>query len=385
MTNPAHQSRPARCDALVVGGGVTGCAVAYELAEAGLDVILVDRAELCSESSGANAGSLHLQIQHAPFLERGEAWARSYAAATTLLKTSIELWRELGDRLGQDLEVTLTGGLLLASTDEQMRDIERKVAIEREQGLDVELVSRADLGALAPYVSSEIVGGEMCTGEGKANPLVVGPALWRAAAAAGARIWPRTNVIAIDPQRHDFCARTSHGSVLARRVVDCAGTAVGAVARLVGVHGLKVGGEPIQAAVTEQLAPVIGHLVYFAGQPLTLKQTRIGSIVVGGGWPARMVGGRPTVSLDSLQRNMDVACAVAPVLSGARVLRTWCGFVNATPDWLPIIGEVPGQRGFHVAAFPYMGFTAAPAVARAIAAMVQGRRAELDVGSFAPA
>ena len=68
-----------------------------------------------------------------------------------------------------------------------MRDIERKVRIEREQGLDVEMLSASDLQRIAPYVSDRMVGGELCRSEGKANPLLATPALARAAKRAGAR------------------------------------------------------------------------------------------------------------------------------------------------------------------------------------------------------
>ena len=70
---------PRRCDTLVVGGGLTGCAAAYELAREGVDVLLVDRGSLNSEASGRNAGGLHVQIQFEPFVVEGEEWSRSWA------------------------------------------------------------------------------------------------------------------------------------------------------------------------------------------------------------------------------------------------------------------------------------------------------------------
>jgi glycine/D-amino acid oxidase-like deaminating enzyme len=72
-------------DVLVVGGGITGTATALRLAEAGADVVLVERHDLNTQGSGYNAGSLHSQLQHEPFLHKGEAWARAYAPATAFL------------------------------------------------------------------------------------------------------------------------------------------------------------------------------------------------------------------------------------------------------------------------------------------------------------
>ena len=76
-----------------------------------------------------------------PFTERGDGWARSFAPATRFLLDSIELWRGIGDELGEDLEVAITGGILVADSPDQLSAIERKVAIEREQGLGSELLS----------------------------------------------------------------------------------------------------------------------------------------------------------------------------------------------------------------------------------------------------
>ena len=285
------------CDVLVVGGGITGTATALRLAQAGADVVLIERFDLSTQGSGSNAGSLHSQLQHEPFLHKGEAWARAYAPATAFLVESTRLWLTLADELGDDLEVAILGGILVAETEAQMRDIERKVRIEREQGLDSEMLSARDLQQVAPYVSERMVGGEICRGEGKANPLLATPALGRAAKRAGARLLLHTELRALERVGDRFTGRTSAGTIDARRVVSCGGIDAGHVTGLLGVE-LPVVGHAIQASVTEPVAALVTHLLYFAGDMLTLKQAHVGSVLIGGGWPAqiarrRQPGGRP--------------------------------------------------------------------------------------------
>jgi len=371
------------CQALVVGGGITGVATAWYLAREGVDVILVERSELGSAGSAANAGSLHAQLQHPPFMERGDGWARAYAPATRFLRDAIQLWRGLGDELGVDLEVEITGGILIADSPDQLPAIERKVAIEHEQGLASELLSAADLHELAPYVAEGMAGGEFCPDEGKANPLLATAALAGAAVAAGARVRPRTELASLAREGAGFLAQTSAGEVACAKVVSCGGVEAGAVTALAGVP-VAVGREPIQASVTEAVAPLVRHLVYFAGAPLTLKQARVGSILIGGGWPARVRDRRPLVDRDSLLANLAVATRVVPGIAQARLLRTWAGFVNATASWLPLIGQLPGAPGLFIGAFPYMGFTAGPLLGRTLAELVCGHRPETDVSAFAP-
>jgi sarcosine oxidase subunit beta len=378
------QATSADCDVLVVGGGVTGTATAWYLAQAGAAVTLIERGELGAASSGANAGSLHAQIQHSTYVERGDAWARQYAPATRFMLASIGLWRGLGEALGEDLEVSLTGGLLVAETNAELALIERKIAIEREQGLTPELLGAEDLRRIAPYLAPDLAGGELCPQEGKANPLLATAALGRAAARAGARILARTELRALARDGAGFVAQTSAGPIATRRVISCAGIEAGAVTGMLGAS-VAVGALAIQASVTEVVAPLVRHLVYFAGAPLTLKQARVGSILIGGGWPARLHDGQPVVDPGNLLANLAVARRVVPQIAAARLLRTWTGFVNATDSWLPVIGELPSVPGLYIGAYPFMGFTAGPLLGRTLAELALGRPVQAEIAAFAPA
>jgi glycine/D-amino acid oxidase-like deaminating enzyme len=149
---------------------------------------------------------------------------------------------------------------------------------------------------------------------------------------------------------------------------------------------LAIAGHPIQVNVTEPAEPLVKHLVYFAGEKLTLKQARNGSFLIGGGWPARRsaVGGRPAVSLESLRANLRAAQRVVPGLASVRLLRVWPAIVNGTADWKPILGQVPGRPGFFINMFPWMGFSGGPIAARLTAELVLGRKPSVDLSRFSP-
>lgn len=372
-------------DVVVVGGGLAGAASAYYLAKEGVAVVLLERGDLNTQASGSNAGSIHAQIPHEPFVTKGEDWARTFAPTIPIMMEGIRLWREVEAELGIDLEVATPGGLLVAASEAQMREVVAKARIEREQGLPVEILSRADLHALAPYVADDLVGGALCPIEGKANPLAAVPAFARAAERLGARIERFTSVRAISREGGSFVVETSRGRVHARRIVNAAGADAAAVARMVGV-ALPLEAHPIQVTVSEPVAPIVRHLLYFAGGKLTLKQTPVGSLLIGGGWPSRLDPESGLLSPDpaSLGANLALACRVVPGVAGARVVRTWPALVNGTDDWRPILGEPPGVPGFFMAIFPWMGFTAGPIAARLVADLVVGRRPAIDIAAFAP-
>ena len=240
-------------------------------------MILADRWDLNTQASGRNAGSLHGQIQHAPFLERGEDWAVAFLEALRFLRESLDIWNGLSIDLNADLEVNLGGGLLVAETEEQLNDIRRKARIEESAGIHSDLLDAAELQMVAPYLSSAMAGAQLCHVEGKANPLLAGPAFARAATELGARVIPQTNVHNITPEGSRFIAHTAAGSINAGRVVVATGNHINEIADLWG-EPLPVTDEPVQVSATETLTSFVHHLVYFAGDKLTFKQAKAGTL-----------------------------------------------------------------------------------------------------------
>ncbi|MEO7350191.1 MAG: FAD-binding oxidoreductase [Terrimesophilobacter sp.] len=372
-------------DVAVIGGGITGTATTYELAKRGVDVILIDGKDLNTEASGRNAGSLHGMIQHPSFMERGEDWARGFLPGLQMLTDSLELWDGLSDELGVDLEVTRNGGILIGSTPQQLVDIARKVAIEQEYGYTSRMLDQAELRSLAPWVSPDMLGGEFMPTEGKANPLVAAPAYARAAVRHSARFALGCPVEAITRVGGDYELRTATSTICAGTIVLAAGDGMSAVGRMLGLQ-IPVTSEPVQVSATEPVLPIVKHLVYYAGDKLTLKQAQTGALLIGGGWPARLSpGGEWVVNPDSLRDNLRVAMIVAPPIARAQVLRTWTGIGNATPDLLPIIGEYEAAPRAFVGIYPHMGFTAGPVMGRLLADLVTDTVVHRDLRPFSPA
>lgn len=368
-----------RFDVLVIGGGITGLMTAWNLAEAGASVALVEAGDLGTQASGANAGSLHLQIQYPEFALYGEDWARAYGPCLRFLKESLGLWQALSDRVGEDLDVKLGGGVVVAQTDAQMEIIARKAAIEGEHGIETQLLTRDELRTIAPYLSDKAIGGGYCALEGKANPLRATPAVAAAAQSAGVTIHRNTKVSGIAKETEGFEIVTSRGSFRAKRVVNAAGAKAGDIAAMLGVN-IEIDGFPLQVTVTEPVAPLIPHLVYSAAGKLSLKQASNGGCIIGGGWPAALRSdGTLATDPQSLTGNMGIAADVVPKLGQIRAVRSWTAWVNGTPDWRPILGEVPGTPGFFLALFPWVGFSAAPMTAQLTAELVLGKRPSIPL------
>lgn len=373
-------------DVIIIGGGIAGCTAAYYLARDGVDVTLLEQFALASMASGVNAGSLHAQIQPEPLLEFGESWARQFLPALKFYKESMRIWRDIESELGSDLEVVQSGGIVVAADAAELRFLADKAALERSAGIETEILNASELIDRAPYVAPTQAGGAFCPIEGKANPLVTARAFATAARNCGATILERQSVTAIRRKTGGFEVDVGDRSLRASRIVNCAGNGAGRIAGLIGSR-IDLESFPIQLSVTEPTATIVDHLVYCAGVPLTLKQTRKGTVLIGGGWPAaRDKNRRPCVNRESLLGNLDAALRVVPKLAGVNIARTWAAEVNGNKSWLPVLGEVPGSRGFFMNYVPWMGFSGAPLASRIVASLAQGRGPGVDfpIDAFTP-
>lgn len=369
---------------LVIGGGIVGLLTARELAVGGADVVLVEAGDLGAQASGANAGSLHLQIQYPEFVSLGEEWARAYLPCLRFLKASLGLWSNLSDTLGADLGLKLAGGVIAAKTEAQLERIKAKAALEAEAGVETVLLTRDELRSTAPYLADDVIGGAFCALEGKANPLRVTPALVAAAGQAGATLITGTRVLSIERSHGALVVSTDRGSIRAGKIVNAAGASAGRIGEMVGTP-LAIEGFPLQVTVTEPLAPIIPHLVYSAAGKLSLKQLSNGGCVIGGGWPARQrADGSLATDPASFAGNMATAARVVPAVAQARAIRSWTAWVNGTADWRPILGPDPNAPEVIHALFPWVGFSAGPMTARVAADLVLGREPATPLDGVSP-
>lgn len=387
-----------RFDALIIGGGLLGCATAWMIARDGGSVILAERDQVNQHASGQNAGSLHFQLEYR-MMEHGIEAARKAAEAMPLHLDAARLWQELPTEAGEQIDVRLSGGLMLAQNAEQARRLEQKTEIERSWGLDIEMLDREGVQRIAPYLSETVVAAAYCAIEGKADTRTAAPALARAALREGAEIRTRCEVIAMRRDASGWCVTLAEGYGDARRerqvraaaIVIAAGVWTTAVGEMIGAVLPTI---PLALAMTVSLRvpAFISHLVQHAGERLSLKQSLDGNVLIGGGWPARLMrtpegrpdfGIRPELLRESLAGNAAAAIGVVPELAGIPALRSWAGTTTVTPDQLPLVGAVPGAPGVFVATGG-SAFTLGPSFAEVLTDLVAGRTPTTDLASFDP-
>ena len=323
-------------DVVVIGAGIYGCGVAYFLSRFGIDVAVVDAGDIGAGASGATAGNVHLQLSPFSHATQSAAWIAEYAAMLPFFVDALAAWKELDTELETDIELRCPGGVMVAESEPQLRRLQEKVNLERAHGLAIEMIGRAQLLRLAPYVADHVLGAAYCPGEGMANALLAVAGLADAAHRLGTRFVLNAQVTNLASESGHWHVDTHLGRIRARRVVIAAGSSSSNLAAMVGAT-LPLTQRPIQMIATEACEPFIEHLLYHAESRLTLKQVANGNVLIGGGWTASHdpVFGRPAVLADSLRGSLALAHAIVPRLAQASVILIVGGCRCLHAGWTP--------------------------------------------------
>jgi sarcosine oxidase, subunit beta len=377
----------ADADIAIVGAGVMGLALAYNLASdlqgrrrgaGGQPIVVVDGHYLAWGASGRNGGGVRQQ------------W--STEMNVRLMQESMDICAHFAKRMRINVWMRRGGYLFLARTEAAARRLERNIAVQSRCGLETEMITPAEARALVPELASDgFVAACYNPSDGIVFPW---PFLWgyaRAAAKLGVAIHTSTPVTAIE-RRGDgpgkgFRITTPAGVFAADRLVCAAGAWSPEVARLVGAS-LPNRPQRHEILSTEPLKPFLKPMVTVSETGLYVSQSLRGELVGGISMPAEDDGGQ--VRLGSrLAFTTTMARALVelmPRLGHVKVVRQWAGPYDVSPDGDPIVGELPDVPGFHVVCgFRGHGFMMAPVVARHFAAHLAGGAAHEFLTAWSPA
>lgn len=343
-------------DAVIIGAGVHGLGLAYNLAKRGMTHIAVfDKSYIGSGASGRNTTLIRSAFTTPEWI--------------TFFQESVRLWEGLSDELGFNVMFTQRGYLILALTDEKAELCRRAVPRQNTHGVPTRLVDTKEIKAIAPCIDATDVrvGILQPTGGIARHDAVV----WGYAAKAqklGVEIHPFTEVTAIQVEDSKVKGvETSKGAAKTSLVVNAAGGHSPEVARLAGVE-IPTKTYPLEAFVTEPLKPLLTPALICLETLTYLSQTARGEFVGGSEIdnipPSRSI--RSTFSF--LELAAERAVQLIPALGQAALLRQWAGIIDMTPDLGPLLGEVEGIKGFILdCGWGGYGFMASPAAGKLMA------------------
>lgn len=358
---------PARTEVLVVGGGVMGTSIAFHLAEAGREVVLVERDALASGSTSRAAGGVRAQF--------------SDELNIAIALRSLEAFDRFGERPGAEIDLHKVGYLFLLDREEDVRVFERSVALQNEHGVPSRLVDAAEARRLSPLAGVDgVLAATFCPIDGHASPEAVVQGYAAGARAHGAVVVTGCVLEGIEVDGGEIRAvQTSRGRVECSTVICAAGVWSPAVAELVGLtlpvapYLREVGfTQPLGNAGRPPLTIDFTTSFYFHGEGQGL--------LFGMADPAQPPGFDVRRDPDWLEKVFAVAERRAPALCDAGIAGGWAGFYEATPDHNALIGEWEGvSRFFYATGFSGHGFLQGPAVGEIVRDLVLDRAPFVDV------
>lgn len=359
-------------DVIVIGGGVHGCSVAYNLCRlGGLKVSLFERGYLASGATGRSAAGVRHQF--------------GTEINCRLAIWNVKLFEGLAEDLGypHDLEFSQGGYLLLADTPGQLAQFERNVALQRSLGIPSAILLQAEVADVAPSLNVDgVLGASFCHKDGHINPFHLTWAYARAAQRLGARLHPFCEVEGIiEDGGRVRGVRTAGGALEAPVVVVCAGAHGADLAGKVGLE-VPLYAERHQILVTEPVAHFLDPLVLCFGDGTYFKQTPHGSLLIGIGDPAEQKGYGQESSWQFLEEAARLIIHHLPALAGVRVVRQWAGLYDITPDSQAIVGPTEVEGLWLDVGWSGHGLQFAPSIGLILSQLILGQTPLVDVSPF---
>jgi len=366
---------PRTASAVIIGGGVVGCSIAYHLAVRGLrDLVVLERETVGSGTTSKAAGGIRAQF-----------------GTETEIRFSLEsirVFERFRDEFGVDPGYRKIGYLFLISGEADLARFATRMALQRQLGVDVRRITPAEAQGLVPALRVEdLISAVWGPGDGVAGPAEVTEGFARRARALGVRILEGVEVtaLALDGGRLRSVS-TGRGEISTPLAINAAGPAAARVGRLAGLT-LPVLPRRRHIFYTDPFPDLPGPV------PLTTDCTsgfyfrkEMDQLLLSPG-DVEDVGDDTHAPVDGSRVAETVEKAVhrLPILEKARIAGGWAGLRPLTPDDHAIIGWAPGVDGFFLAVgFCGHGFQHSPATGRYVAEWVLEGRPSLDLSLFDP-
>jgi len=360
--------REPEAEAIVVGGGLVGSAIAYGLARAGRRVLIIDEGDVALRASRGNFALVWVQGKGAGMPDYAR-WTRRSADAWP------ELAADLHEQTGIDVQLAQPGGLYFCFSEAELA--ERAELMHRMANIigpdfRYEVIERPALERMVPRLGPAVAGALYSPHDGHANSLRLLQALQAGAQALGATYRPEGPVTAIRHEAPGFRVETATRSFAAERIVLAAGNGTPALARMVGLS-VPLRPQRGQILVTAKVAPFLAYPTHI------LRQTAEGGVMLGDSKEEVGIDERTTPrAARAIAAN---AVATFPFLTRVPVVRSWAALRVMTPDGHPIYQESAACPGAFVACV-HSGVTLAAAHAGPLAAAIAEGRLPEELEGF---
>ena len=361
----------ATADAVIIGGGVMGCGILYNLATRGVtNTVLLEKDVLASGSTGKSQAILRMHY--------------SNEVTTSLAWKSLELFKNFEEMTGIPSGYTRTGYFLIVDQNDRAA-LEENVVMQKGIGVDTDIVTVEDVRDIAPMISTaenEFYAYEPQSGY--ADPYSVTTGYANAARELGAQVRSGTQVTGIDIEGDRVRAvMTADERIETPIAVVAAGPWSGPILKSVGVdlHLQPVRHQVVMLRRPQDVVPdhpIIGDVVYdLSARPDVGNLTLVGVGEEDHDDPDTYNQG---VDMPMVEKTFDALVKRMPGMSQALFRGGWSGLFTTTPDWHPVLDRVEGIEGLYCAVgFSGHGFKLSPMIGQVMAELITGEPTTVDI------
>lgn len=378
-----NKSFPTSAGVVVIGGGVIGTSIAYQLAKSGTrDVVLLEKAQL-TEGATWHAAGLVGQF-------------RSQQNLMSLMRDSVAIFDTLAEDTDQEIGWRKVGSMRVASSQDRWQELLRSHSAARSVGFDMEILTPTEAKELYPLMQvDDLVGAAFIPEDGHVDPYSLTQAYAKGIRKYGGRVIER--VMVTDLVRKGNCIThvvTDHGTIAAGVVVNAAGLWARQVGQMAGVE-LPAGVVQHQYFVTEKSPDVPDNLPAFRDPDGGYyAKPEPGALAIGGwekttdkvnpknGFPWENARHLFNPNMDRLEEVFIPAAHRLPLLNNLGVRTIVNGPIPISPDGEPVMGPVPGLENFFVACAFTSGIAASGGVGKAAANWITEGDPGLDLWAF---
>lgn len=362
-------------DAVIIGAGIMGCAIAHALAEREMtDVVVLEKDAIGRGATADAAGGIRQQF--------------STEANVRLATYSVRVWERFKESFDQDINLHQQGYLFLLTDPAEEPVFRANLEVQQRLGVPSRWVTPDEIRQINPHVLlDDVIGGTYCPEDGWVDTYAATAGYAKAARRRGVQIHEETPVTGIRVEGGRVTGvESSAGTIATPLVVICSGPQTRLVGQLAGVE-IPVDPYRRMSFITEPFGTLPSSL------PMTIDfatglyfHPESGGFLFGMADRDEPSGFNKTVDDAWMLQTVEALVERAPAFEDANVMRGWAGFYEITPDDNPVLGFLGEPEGLAVAAgFSGHGFMQGPAIGACMAELIlDGEATTVDIGAFRP-
>ncbi len=359
-----------KANILIIGAGISGVSIAYNLAKKGVkDIYVVDKGYFTNGATGRCGAGVRQQ------------WGTEMNCK--LAKMSIEFFENAKNTLEYkgDLEFKQEGYLILATTNEEHEQFKKNVILQNSLGIPSKQLTKDEALKIVPHLNPDsFISATFCNTDGHLNPFKLTEAYYLAAKKLGVHFSFFEEALEIKTKDNKIVeVITTKDTYQTKIVVNASGGYAKEIGDLAGVD-IPVYSENHEILATEPVEKMQGPMVISFSKNIYCQQVPHGSFLIGRSNLEAEKGHDIESSWQFLDVMAKTVVNILPVLGNLRVIRQWGGSYNMSPDRQPIISDTDQLKGFYMACgFSGHGFMFAPMTGVLITQMILNEKTTVDM------